>query len=92
MITSVSVGTAATTILAGPSGAAYKFVAIGNVGSETAYLKVVPGSTAVTVTNGIPLAPGAAFVVDQDAQREMFDAGASAIVGSGTTTLSVQAF
>ena len=92
MITSVSVGTTATTILAGPAGAAYKFVAIGNVGSETAYLKVVPGSTAVTVTNGIPLAPGAAFVVDQDAQREMFDAGASAIVGSGTTTLSVQAF
>lgn len=92
MITSVEVGTTATTILAGPSGSAYKFVAIGNVGSETAYLKVVPGSTAVTVTNGIPLAPGAAFVVDQDAQREMFDAGASAIVGSGTTTLSVQAF
>ena len=92
MITSVEVGTTATTVLAGPSGSPYKFVAISNVGSETAYLKVVPGSAAVTITNGIPLAPGAAFVVDQDAQREMFDAGASAIVGSGTTTISVQAF
>lgn len=92
MITSVSVGTAATTILAAPSGAAYKFVAIGNVGAETAYLKVVPGATEVTVTNGIPLAPGAALVVDQDAQRELFDTGASAITGSGTTTISVQAF
>jgi hypothetical protein len=92
VITSVSVGTTATTILAGPSGSPYKFVAISNVGNETAYLKVVPGSAAVTVSNGIPLAPGAAFVCDQDAQREMFDAGASAIVGSGTTTISVQAF
>jgi len=92
VITSVSVGTAATSILAAPSGAAYKFVAISNVGNETAYIKVVPGATAVDVTNGIPLAAGAAFVVDQDAQREMFDAGASAIVGTGTTTISVQAF
>ena len=92
MITSVSVGTAATSILAAPSGGAYKFVAISNVGSETAYLKVVPGATSVSVSNGIPLAAGAAFVVDQDAQREMFDAGASAIVETGTTTISVQAF
>lgn len=92
MITSVSVGTTATTILAGPSGSPYKFVAISNVGNETAYLKVVPGSAAVTVSNGIPLAPGAAFVCDQDAQREMFDAGASAIVAANTTTISVQAF
>ena len=46
----------------------------------------------MTSSNGIPLAAGAAFVVDQDAQRELFDGGASAITASGTITISVQAF
>tara|TARA_R100000278_G_scaffold26619_1_gene24422 strand:- start:5154 stop:5432 length:279 start_codon:yes stop_codon:yes gene_type:complete len=92
MISSVSVSTTATTVLAAPTGYPYKFVAISNVGSNTVYLKVVAGGDAVTSSNGIPLAAGAAFVVDQDAQRELLDAGASAITASGTSTVSVQAF
>jgi hypothetical protein len=92
MIQSFSVGTTAAEVLPAPSGSPYKFVAISNVGQETAYIKVVPGGDAVTSLNGIPLAPGAAFVLDQDSQKELFDGGASAITASGTTTISVQAF
>jgi len=92
MISSVSVSTTATSVLSAPSGKPYKFVAISNVGDTACYIKVVPGGDAVTSSNGIPLAAGAAFVVDQDAQRELFDGGASAITASGTTTISVQAF
>ena len=55
------------------------------------YIKVVPETTSLTVSNGIPLAPGAAFVVDQDAQRELFDGGVTAITTANTTTVSVQA-
>jgi len=91
VITSVSVGTTETSVLAAPSGAPYKFVAISNVGGSTVYIKVVPETTSLTVSNGIPLAPGAAFVVDQDAQRELFDGGVTAITSANTTTVSVQA-
>lgn len=93
MISSSAVGTSAVQILPPPTGNAYKFVAIGNVGTKTAYLKLVPDTTAVTITNGIPLPAGTSIVCDQDAQRELFDAGAYAITGTGdTTTISVQAF
>lgn len=92
MIASISVGTAVVQILPPPTGAPYKFVAIGNVGSATAYLKMTPDSDAVTPLNGIPLPAGGALLCDQDLQRELFKSGVTAIVGSGSTTLSVQAF
>jgi hypothetical protein len=92
MIASVSVGTSSTAVLPASSGFPYKFIAIGNNGATTAYLKMTPDATAVTATNGIPLAAGAVLICDQDAQKELFDAGVSAITQSGTTTLSVQAY
>ena len=92
MITSVSVGTAAVQVLPPASGAPYKFVAIGNNGSATAYLKLTPDETALTTSNGIQLPSGGSLVCDQDLQKELFAAGVSAVVGSGTTTIAVQAF
>jgi hypothetical protein len=93
MITSVSVGTAAVQVLSVPSGTPYKFVAVGNTGSDTAYLKLTPDSTPVTSLNGIPLPAGASLLCDQDAQKELFNAGVTAICASGeSTTLSVQAY
>lgn len=92
MISSVTVGTTETQVLAQPANHAYKFVAISNVGEALCYLKIVSDDDALTTLNGIPLASKAAFVVDQDAQRELFSNGASAITSSGTTTISVQAF
>ena len=93
MIGSYDVGTTAIQILPPPASAAYKFVAIGNNGGQTAYVKLVPDTATLTVVNGIPLPAGTSIVCDQDAQRELFDAGAYAITGdAGTTTISVQAF
>lgn len=92
MISSVTVNDSSTSILAAPSGHAYKMVSIGNVGASTVYLKLVPGTTTVTVTNGIPLAANTSLVCDQDAQKELFDGGVTGICASGqTTTVSVQA-
>lgn len=92
MITSVSVGTTETEVLPVPAEKPYSFVAIGNNGLQTAYLKLVPDSAAVTVGNGIPLPPGASLLSDQDMQKELFRGVVTAVVASGTTTLSVQAF
>lgn len=92
MIASVAVGTTETQVLSPPPGAAYKFVAIANVGEETVYLKLAPGSDALTSSNGVPLPSGASILCDQDSQRELFDAGASAIVASGSGTVAVQAY
>lgn len=92
MIASVSVGTTQVQILPPTSGSPYKFVAFGNVGGETAYLKFTADSDSVTSQNGIPLPAGAAIICDQDARRELFDTGAFAITGEGSTTISVQAF
>lgn len=92
MITSVAVGTTAVQVLPPPPGSAYKFVAIGNVGSATAYLKLTSDGDALTTSNGIPLPAGGSLLCDQDSQKELFDSGASAVVASGSTTLSVQAF
>lgn len=63
-----------------------------NTGSKTAYLKLTPDTTAVTIVNGIPLAPGNSIICDQDLQKELFDSGAYAIADGGTTTVAVQAF
>lgn len=92
MITSVSVSTAETMVLTRPSGNAYRFVAIGNVGTNTAYIKLTPDPDAVTATNGIPLPSGTSILCDQDDSKELFKAPVTAICSSGTTTLSVQAY
>lgn len=92
MISSVSVSTTPVEVLPDPADRPYQFVAICNNGSEVAFLKVVPGGDAVSSSNGIPLAGGASFVVDQDAQTRLFKSGVTAVTASGTTTLGVQAF
>lgn len=92
MIVSVSVGTTQAVVLPATTGKPYSFVAIGNVGQQTAYLKLTPDPDAVTMTNGIPLQPGSSILCDQDLQKELFDAGVTAVVASGSTTLSVQAY
>lgn len=92
MISSSTVGTSAVQVLPPPSGKAYSFVAVGNVGPNTVYIKLVPGGDAVTTENGIPLPAGTSVVCDQDAQKELFDAGVYAIAASGaSSTVSVQA-
>lgn len=92
MIATVSVTTEPTEVLAAPTTRPYQFVALSNNGNETAFLKIVAGGDPVSATSGIPLAPGAAFVIDQDAQARLLKAGASAVVASGSTTIGVQAF
>jgi hypothetical protein len=93
MIASVAVGTTSVQVLPAPSGNPFKFIAIGNVGNFTAYLKLTPDAVSVTAANGLPLQAGGTLVCDQDAQKELFNSGVSAICGaSGTTTLSVQAY
>ena len=92
MISAVTVTTSPTEVLAAPSGRPYQFVAISNNGAETVWLKVVAGGNNVSTSNGIQLAAGASFVVDQDNQARLFKAVVTAVVASGTTTLGVQAF
>ena len=92
MIDAVTVTTSPTAVLAAPTGRPYQFVALTNNGAETVWLKVVAGGDPVSTSNGVQLAAGASFVVDQDAQARMFKAGVSAITAANTTTLGVQAF
>lgn len=92
MITSVTVGTDEVQVLTAPAGRPYSFVAIGNNGSNTAYLKLTADPQAVTPSNGIPLPAGASLVCDQDPQKELFHGSVTAVVASGITVLSVQAY
>jgi hypothetical protein len=92
MIASVTVGTTETQVLPPPSGRPWAFVAIGNNGPRTAYLKLVPDADAVTTSNGVPLAVDSVMICDQDMQKELFRGSVTAIASSGTTTISVQAF
>jgi len=92
MIAAVTVTTSPTEVLAAPAARPYQFVALSNNGAETVWLKVVAGGDPVSATNGIQLAAGASFVVDQDNQARMFKSGVTAIVAANTTTLGVQAF
>ena len=92
MISAVTVTTSPTEVLAAPTDRPYQFVALSNNGGETVWLKVIAGGDAVSSSNGIQLAAGASFVVDQDNQARMFKSGVTAVVASGTTTLGVQAF
>jgi hypothetical protein len=92
VFTSVSVGTTATSVLAAASGNNYQFIAIANNGSSTAYLKLVPTTSALTASNGVPLAAGASLLLDQDL-TPIFTSGISAICDTGaSTTLAVQAY
>jgi len=92
MIVSVSVGTTETEVLPVPAGKPYSFIAIGNNGNKTAFVKLTPDAHAVTPSNGIPLQAGSSILCDQDMQKELFHGRVTAIVESGTTTISVQAF
>ncbi len=89
--TSTSVGTTEVTIV--PAGSEnYQFLAIANNGSKTAYLKMVPSTVALSVTNGIALPAGVSVMLDQDVTPILIT-GISAICGSGdTTTLAAQAY
>ena len=91
MIASVTVTTSPTQVLAAPSSKPYGFVSITNNGSTTAWLKVATGSETLDTSNGIQLAAGASFCVDQDRQAHLFRAGVQGITSSGSTVLGVQA-
>ena len=92
MIAAVTVTTSPTEVLAAPTGRPYQFVALSNNGAETVWLKVVAGGDPVSPSNGIQLAAGASFVVDQDNQARMFKSGVTAVTGANSTTIGVQAF
>jgi len=92
MIAAVTVTTSPTEVLAAPTGRPYQFVALSNNGAETVWLKVVAGGDPVSTGNGIQLAAGASFVVDQDNQARMFKSGVTAVTGSNSTAIGVQAF
>lgn len=87
--TSVSVGSSAAAIL--PAGR-YQFIAIGNNGSSTAFVKFLPDGTDVTTSTGIPLQAGASILVDQDSSP-VLSHGVWAICDAGqSTTISIQAY
>lgn len=92
MITSVTVGTSETEVLAAPTIRPYELICISNTGSQEVFIKVTGDADALTAANGIPLASKAAFVIDQDKQRRLIHHGVTAICASGSTTVSVQAF
>lgn len=94
MIASVSVSSATpTVVLPQPETGSYRFIAIGNVGSSTAYLKFTADPAPLTASNGIPLQPGAAILCDQDEERDIFKVAVTAVTADGeTTTLSAQAY
>lgn len=88
---SATVGTTVTTVVPA-SGDNYNFIAVANNGSSTVYLKMVPSTTTLTVTNGIPLPAGSSILLDQDV-TPILVSGISALCDSGsTTTVSVQAY
>lgn len=97
MIEAKTVTASASEILVPPGQAPavlpnYQFIALCNTGSETAYLKFTADATAVSVTNGIALPPGASILVDQD-NSPVLQNGVSAICATGkSTTVAVQAY
>lgn len=89
--TSTAVGTTETVIVP-PAGENFQFLAIANNGSKTAYLKMVPSTAALTVSNGIALPAGVSVMLDQDVTPILIT-GVSAICASGeSTTLAAQAY
>jgi hypothetical protein len=74
------------------SGDNYQFISIANNGASTVYLKMVPSTVTLTATNGIPLASGAAILLDQDV-TPILTGGVSAVCDTGaSTTVAVQAY
>jgi hypothetical protein len=86
---SIAVGGSPALVL--PQGS-YQFVCIGNNGSSTAFVKFLPDGSNVTTLTGLPLAPGAGLVLDQDASP-VLSHGVWAVCASGeSTSISVQAY
>lgn len=94
MIGTVSVTSSSpATVLPAPTSKPYRFIAIGNVGDKTAYLKFTSDSTALSTSNGIPLPAGASILCDQDVEKDIFRTAVTALTASGeTTTISYQAY
>lgn len=89
--TGTTVGTSVINIIP-PGDENYQFIAISNNGSKTAYLKMVPSTVTLDVTNGVSLPAGVSIIVDQDV-TPILVAGVSAVCGSGDqTTLAAQAY
>jgi hypothetical protein len=83
---------AQVTVLPPPTVGMYQFVAVGNNGTNTAYIKFIPEGGDVTPQNGIPLPAGASILLDQD-DSPVLNNGIFAICDSGEdTTLAVQAY
>lgn len=89
--TSVSVGTAVVSIVPA-AGENYQFIAVSNHGPDAAYLKMVPSTTTLTVSNGVKLAPGGTVLVDQDV-TPILVGGISAVCDTGdSAVVAVQAY
>lgn len=89
--TSSTIGTVVTTVVPASSDN-YQFIAIANNGANTVYLKMVPSTVTLTVSNGVPLASGASILLDQDV-TPILVSGVSAVCDTGlTTTVAVQAY
>lgn len=80
------------TVLPPPSVGLYQFVAIGNNGEKTAYLKFIPEGGDATPQNGIPLPAGASILLDQDDSPVLNNGIFAVCGGEDTTTLAVQAY
>lgn len=90
-VAAISVGSEQATLLAATS-TGYRFVALANNGSATAYLKFLPDGDAVDSSNGIPLPPGASLMLDQD-DSPILGGGIFASCNSpDSTTIAVQAY
>jgi hypothetical protein len=88
---SSAVGTA-TVVVVPASPEQYQFVAVSNVGLKTAYLKMVPSTATLTVSNGIALPAGASVIVDTDI-TPILTGGVSAVCATDeTTTIATQAY
>lgn len=83
--TSSTVGTAVINVVPA-STSEYSFIAVANNGANTVYLKMVPSTVTLTVSNGVPLQSGAALILDQDV-TPILVSGISAVCETGTTTI-----
>jgi hypothetical protein len=93
MISSVTVSDSSPAVLLpAPSDVPYRFVAIGNLGPSTVYLKFTADADALTPLNGIPLPAGSSLLCDQDSERDIFKIAVQGITATGSSTVSVQAY